>query len=373
MSRSKFIKMVAIVLVMISSFGFVAACEAAQSIPIFIDGIELNIPPGFGQAIAINDRTMVPLRVISEALGVKVDWDDINKRVLITTNDASTAINREIGSSTVDSSTTIPIYVNGKQLEITPEDGLPIVINNRTLVPLRVISEALGVKVDWDSSNNRVLITTDLLDPEEPEPEPSAPVNTATSIFGEPVASSAQLKALLKANNPDAPDLVDLYLTIGREYGIRGDIAFCQAAKETGWWRFTGLVKPEQNNYCGLWATGSPATGEENLNGADPNRVWFVKDSHGAYFDTPATGVEAQIQHLWAYACTKPLPAGKTLLDPRFVLVQRGSAPNWEDLGGKWARPGFDRNKYASFEEAYANGETYGQSIISNYYLQAFK
>jgi hypothetical protein len=48
-------------------------------------------------------------------------------------------------------------------------------------------------------------------------------------------------------------------------------------------------------------------------------------------------------------------------------------APNWADLGGKWAVPGFDRNKYATFEEAFANGETYGQSIFTNYYIKAFQ
>jgi hypothetical protein len=186
--------------------------------------------------------------------------------------------------------------------------------------------------------------------------------------MGKSTVSSEALRTILRANNPDAPDLVDLYLKIGEEYGIRGDIAFCQAAKETGWWEFGGLVELDQNNYCGLSATGKAAAADEDLRGANPEKVWFVEDKHGAYFDSPATGVEAHIQHLYAYACTQPLPAGKELLSPRFSLVKRGSANLWIDLGGKWACPGYDREKYASYQEAYEKGDTYGHSILNDYY-----
>jgi hypothetical protein len=190
--------------------------------------------------------------------------------------------------------------------------------------------------------------------PGNPQTAPADNTLTVT-IMGSSVATAEQLRALQKKNNPDAPDLADYYLRIGEEYGIRGDIAFCQAAKETGWWKYGGLVKPEQNNYCGLGATGSAATGTENLNGADPSRVWFVAGSHGAYFATPAVGVEAQIQHLYAYACKEPLPAGKIIIDPRYTLVTKGIATYWSDLDGRWAVPGVG----------------YGRSIIEDYYLQS--
>jgi hypothetical protein len=83
--------------------------------------------------------------------------------------------------------------------------------------------------------------------------------------------------------------------------------------------------------------------------------VWFVAGSHGAYFATPAVGVEAQIQHLYAYACKEPLPAGKVIIDPRYTLVTKGIATYWSDLDGRWAVPGVG----------------YGKSIIEDYYLQS--
>jgi N-acetylmuramoyl-L-alanine amidase len=57
--------------------------------------------------------------------------------------------------------------------------------------------------------------------------------------------------------------------------------------------------------------------------------------------------VLAHLQHLYAYASTKPLTDGYPLVDPRFNHVARGSAPTWVGFNGKWAVP----------------GTTYGQSI----------
>ena len=267
---------------------------------------------------------------------------------------------------------TIKIYIDGK---VIATDTAPVIINDRTMVPIRVISESLGMDVDWDGVSRIVYITT-------PEPvqtvlQETTNLNTgqwqSISILGESMVSSKELTRLARENNPNAPDLAELYISIGREYGIRGDIAFCQAAKETGWWKYGGLVEPEQNNYCGLSATGTAATAEEDLRGADPERVWFEEGCHGAFFDTPATGVEAHIQHLYAYATTAPLPSGKSILSPRFALIKRGNSVNWEDLSGKWAVPGYDRNKYPDFAAAFASYDTYGHSIINDYYKKVWE
>lgn len=240
----------------------------------------------------------------------------------------------------------LEVYVNGRKIE---SDVPAQIIGGRTMLPVRAVAEALGFNVEWDAKGYKVYIT------HGSGSDPFLPVDTNITIMGEAVATSEQLRQLLRQNNPDAPDLVDLYLQIGKEYGIRGDIAFCQAAKETGWWRFGGLVEPAQNNYCGLAATGRPATGQESLNGADPSLVWYEEGKHGAFFATPSVGVEAHIQHLYAYATDAPLPAGKKLVDPRFTLVKRGTARYWTDLNGKWAVPGYG----------------YGESILNDYYRKA--
>jgi hypothetical protein len=244
----------------------------------------------------------------------------------------------------------VTIFLDGREIR---SDVAPVIIDGRTMVPIRAISEGLGMAVEWDDKNYRVLISS-----------ATVPVSGTIPSFadnldirGQAVLSAEQLEALMIKNNPDAPrELPELYLSIGAEYGIRGDIAFCQAAKETGWWRFGGLVQPYQNNYCGLAATGQAATGAEDLRGADPGRVRFENGVHGAIFSSPAAGVEAHIQHLYAYACKNTLPSGKSLVDPRFVLITRGIAAQWSDLNGRWAVPGVG----------------YGESILTDYYYKAF-
>ncbi|NLK51587.1 MAG: hypothetical protein GX295_03960 [Syntrophomonadaceae bacterium] len=179
-----------------------------------------------------------------------------------------------------------------------------------------------------------------------------------TFIIGEATATREQARAWLQQKAPDWGFLVDLYWDIASEYRIRPDIALCQACKETGFFRFGGIVQPWQNNFCGLGATGQVSDGNTPLLGADPNRVRFQKEVHGAIFIDRATGVEAHIQHLFAYATKENLPGGKVLLSPRFNLVKRGSAQYVEHLGAAenpsgvgWAYPGVD----------------YGKSIVRDY------
>ncbi|EKN70174.1 sporulation specific N-acetylmuramoyl-L-alanine amidase [Neobacillus bataviensis LMG 21833] len=164
--------------------------------------------------------------------------------------------------------------------------------------------------------------------------ENSSPAQVAAavdSILGPTRLSAEQMNSFVKTVNPDALELGSFYQEFGEYYGIRGDIAFAQALHETNYFRFTGIVRSVQNNYAGIGATGA--------------------DHPGASFADPKEGVLAQFQHLFAYASTAPLPPQYPLVDPRFQLVERGSAPKWTDLNGKWAVP----------------GKTYGQSILDLY------
>ena len=124
----------------------------------------------------------------------------------------------------------------------------------------------------------------------------------------------------MRRNNKTFPvEIADAYIRVGRRYGIRGDIALCQAIIETGWFRFADgtAVTPDQHNYCGMGVTS--------------------RGMKGCAFETVEHGATAHIQHLVAYATRSPLPEGEQLLDPRFRLVTRGVAPNWTDLSNRWA------------------------------------
>ena len=157
------------------------------------------------------------------------------------------------------------------------------------------------------------------------------------SIIGTPIASQRQCVRYLLQNNHNpniavsAEEIVSYYYEEGTREGIRPDVAFAQALKETGFFRYGGTVTPDQNNFCGLGTTSAT-----------------VK---GFYFPNPQIGVRAHIQHLLAYSSTrKPsLP----LVDPRYFIVRKAcgnrTLGNWYDLNGRWAVP----------------GNYYGQEILS--------
>jgi hypothetical protein len=92
------------------------------------------LPPG---------HTVVPLRFISEGLGVKVDWNGQNKE--ITCTDGGKTIKLTIGSKTA--------MVAGKSYLMPVA---PYIVKDRTLVPLRFIAEAFDCEVSWDGTLKKI-------------------------------------------------------------------------------------------------------------------------------------------------------------------------------------------------------------------------
>lgn len=149
-----------------------------------------------------------------------------------------------------------------------------------------------------------------------------------TPILGSQKVDIETMYQFVVSRNPDFDrQVAEAFYHIGEQYGIRGDIALCQAIIETGWFRFDNgtAVKPDAHNYCGL---GVRKRGDK-----------------GCSFDTIEDGVTAMIQHLFAYASHDKLPKGEKIIDPRFDYVRRGSAKSWEALAGKWAmNPKYGKN-----------------------------
>jgi len=96
-------------------------------------------------------RTLLPIRAIAEALGAEVLWDPKEKKVTILFKDIT--IELWIGKNLA--------RVNGEYKLIDPGNPnvVPLIINGRTMLPVRFVSENLGCKVDWDPQNRLVTIT----------------------------------------------------------------------------------------------------------------------------------------------------------------------------------------------------------------------
>ena len=140
--------------------------------------------------------------------------------------------------------------------------------------------------------------------------------------------------------NVDLNRFAQLYIEEANAEGIRADVAFAQAMKETGWLKFGGQVSISQFNFAGLGATDDGAAG-----------MSFAQ-KYGDNENGIRMGIRAQIQHLKAYASTEPL--NNACVDERFNLVKRGCAPYVEWLGQKENPNGY----------GWATGANYGQGII---------
>lgn len=104
-------------------------------------------------AVIVESRTMVPVRVVAETLGSTVDWDAETKTVTFT-QDAMTA-------SMVVGDTKLTIAVDDVVSDMAVDVPASI-INSRTMVPIRFLSETFGYGVEWDAETKTVNVTAGL-------------------------------------------------------------------------------------------------------------------------------------------------------------------------------------------------------------------
>jgi hypothetical protein len=110
-------------------------------------GTEKEIDPGRGTTpIVRNGRTLIPIRALIEELGGTVEWDDKDQKVTIELNMKK-----------------IELWINKTEVLVDAEPGTldvgPIIVNGRTVIPLRFVSETMGYKVNWDAGSQKVTIT----------------------------------------------------------------------------------------------------------------------------------------------------------------------------------------------------------------------
>lgn len=133
------------------------------SAKIYLDGEQLKLSNDV-KVLNIKGSVMIPIRVVSENLGFKVEWDKTSQTVTVT-----------------DNSTTVRMTVGSTQADI---DGTPVTMNispqlnkNTTYVPLRFVSKEMGMNIEWDNKQKIVYLTS----PPAPEP-PAVPLSTVDGI-----------------------------------------------------------------------------------------------------------------------------------------------------------------------------------------------
>lgn len=141
----KRLKAFLLVLILCISAVNISSVFAAEQISVYLNGTELNYDDAKPQII--NSRAMVPIRKTAEYLGMTVDWNAKTETMTFTKGDRTIVHTMR---STV-------IFVNGESFTF---DTPSMNVQNRTLMPVRMLAEATGASVDWDNASRKVIITT---------------------------------------------------------------------------------------------------------------------------------------------------------------------------------------------------------------------
>ena len=122
--------------------------QAADEIQVRVDGqiLDFDVPPQL-----IDGRTMVPLRVIFQTLGATVSWNEETSTIMAYSEGYS--VTAKIGSNVME--------VNG---ELKIMDVPPMIVDSRTLVPVRFVAETFDCNVSWDADKKTVNITSSEID-----------------------------------------------------------------------------------------------------------------------------------------------------------------------------------------------------------------
>lgn len=323
--------LMAILLLMLTSLayqGTVFSAPAPPTIKVMLNGtpVAFDVSP-----VNIDGRVMVPVRAIAEALGATVEWLPETRTVLIYRFSPTDVLALRIGSTNY---WTLAAETPGST------DRAPAIVNGRTLVPVRLVSTFLGASVHWQGNTSTVHLSAEVfsgprvrLQAHEAfasrfrgsQPQVADTPHGKTPILGLPEVSADSAARWAKSRGATAEfvSLAHIYWARAVEGGARPDVAYAQAAKETGFGRFGGVIDASFRNLCGLKASTSGDGTCETASAYHRFASW-------------EEGIDAHLHHLDLYAGRVGTPYADTP-DPRHFPYLKGTVLYVEDLGGKWA------------------------------------
>ncbi len=195
-------KIISIAAAAAMSFSMAAAVNAENNPSVYVDGTKIAFADQ-APVILGEGTTLVPARGVFEAMGADVQWDEANRRVTIESEDNIKRIFLTIDDPDMTTWTFTSIFHADEatvKLDIAPQ-----IINDRTMIPLRAISEAMGADVQWDPDAYSVIITT--ADYEEYTPPEDVNIPSDKTVkTGMSVTSSV--------DSVSAGDTVDIYVNV---------------------------------------------------------------------------------------------------------------------------------------------------------------
>ena len=122
-----------------------------NEVDIISDGLSVVCEPS---AMIYNQRTMIPVRAVSESIGCMVDWDEATNTATVTDTKNNTVLTVTVNESTMKKTV-------GEEVSEIEIDTPAMISDNRIFIPVRAVSEALGVTVEWDGVTRTVFMYTD--------------------------------------------------------------------------------------------------------------------------------------------------------------------------------------------------------------------
>ena len=226
MKTNKFLSVLLTLIIFIGIFTIPVSAD--DNIKVLLNDVELtfDVPPQL-----INDRTMVPMRKIFEALGAQVDWDDETQTITATKNDIIIIMQ-------IDN---VAISVNEKEVVL---DVPPQLVESRTLVPVRAVAEGLDADVEWDDDTQTVIITKEEKPIATPSPEPSpTPASTkkVLNVTGELLESYT--KARYAFEQTGLPQYLFKNETTVAEYIINANVSGMEKIVSDEWDKVAKAVR----------------------------------------------------------------------------------------------------------------------------------
>ena len=136
-------------MIILTMLGTMVSFAGSGSIQVKLDGTDIvsDSPPAI-----VDGRTLIPARALFEALGGTVNWNEASREVDVSIGDVNIKLKINSGKA----------YINGTEKTL---DVPARIMENRTMIPVRFVSEAAGCQVSWDEKNRIV----DILSPEKAE------------------------------------------------------------------------------------------------------------------------------------------------------------------------------------------------------------
>ncbi|UVI32838.1 copper amine oxidase N-terminal domain-containing protein [Paenibacillus spongiae] len=195
--------LICMLIIALSAAVIVPAVLAASQVQVIVDGQLVAFPDEPPYVDRKSNRTMVPARFVSEKLGAKMKWDGKSNQVTFSYKDKTIVLT--IGQNHAQ--------VNGKAVTF---DTPAVIKNNRTMIPLRFISEIFQAQVEWNAKRNQAVVKT-------------SKIPKGTWIWDSSIIEKDQDKILSFASDHD---VTAIYLQINRDIAPKVYKDFVRSANE---------------------------------------------------------------------------------------------------------------------------------------------